>query len=110
MINPTNKLPWYLEESDLNIDTYSLQVENDHVVICDISCVLEGDKEDAKYLVLSCNNFPKSIKLLNQIVEDLNTLQNHPDDLAHDQLMLFYDRMCANVTDIEEFLKKIENE
>jgi hypothetical protein len=39
--------------------------------------------------------------ILNQIQADLAELQNHPDDLSHEQLLLFYERMCANITDYE---------
>jgi hypothetical protein len=42
-------------------------------------------------------------EILNQIQSDLSELQNHPDDLSHEQLVKFYDRMCANVTDYETF-------
>ncbi len=42
-------------------------------------------------------------EILNQIQSDVSELQNHPDDLSHEQLVKFYDRMCANVTDYETF-------
>ena len=42
-------------------------------------------------------------EILDQIQSDLAELQNHPDDLSHEQLVKFYDRMCANVTDYETF-------
>lgn len=42
-------------------------------------------------------------EILDQIQSDLSELQNHPDDLSHEQLVKFYDRMCANVTDYETF-------
>ena len=42
-------------------------------------------------------------EILNQIQSDLSELQNHPDDLSHEQLVKFYDRMCVNVTDYETF-------
>jgi len=42
-------------------------------------------------------------EILNQIQSDLSELQNHPDDLSYEQLVLFYDRMCSNVTDYETF-------
>jgi ribosomal protein L31 len=42
-------------------------------------------------------------EILNQIQSDLSELQNHPDDLSYEQLVKFYDRMCANVTDYETF-------
>lgn len=41
------------------------------------------------------------IGILDQIQSDLAELQNNPDELTHEQLLLFYDRMCANVTDYE---------
>lgn len=40
-------------------------------------------------------------EILLQIQSDLIALQNNPDDLSYEQLMLFYERMCANVTDYE---------
>jgi hypothetical protein len=46
--------------------------------------------------------------ILNQIQADLAELQNHPDDLSHEQLVLFYERMCANVTDYEHSSPTIE--
>jgi len=42
-------------------------------------------------------------EILNQIQSDLSELQNHSDDLSYEQLVKFYDRMCANVTDYETF-------
>ena len=40
--------------------------------------------------------------ILDQIAQDLAELQNNPDELTHEKLLLFYDRMCANVTDYEQ--------
>jgi hypothetical protein len=42
-------------------------------------------------------------EILDQIQSDLAELQNHPDDLSHEQLVKFYERMCGNVTDYETF-------
>jgi len=47
-------------------------------------------------------------EILDQIQSDLAELQNHPDDLSHEQLVKFYDRMCANVTDYEHSPATIE--
>jgi len=39
--------------------------------------------------------------IISQIQSDLADLQNNPNGLTYEQLELFYDRMCANVTDFE---------
>ena len=103
MIEPINPIPWEIYDIAGNISIESFESYEDSCVCQDLY------REDAEYLVQACNNFPKSVQLLNQITEDLTALQSHPDDLSHDQLMVFYDRMCANVTNIEEFLKEIES-
>lgn len=48
--------------------------------------------------------------ILDQIASDLQDLQNNPDGLTQENLILFYDRMCANVTDYETLLIKTEQE
>lgn len=44
--------------------------------------------------------------IISQIQSDLADLQNNPNGLTYEQLVLFYDRMCANVTDFESQDKK----
>jgi hypothetical protein len=43
-------------------------------------------------------------EIISQIQLDLIELQNNPDDLSYEQLILFYERMCANVTDYENLI------
>jgi hypothetical protein len=39
--------------------------------------------------------------IISQIQSDLADLQNNPNGLTYEQLILFYDKICANVTDFE---------
>lgn len=45
-------------------------------------------------------------EILDQIASDLAELQNRGDLDREDALNLFYDRMCANVTDYEDLQSK----
>jgi hypothetical protein len=47
--------------------------------------------------------------ILSQIQSDLADLQNNPDGLTYEQLILFYDRMCANITDLESQTENIKS-
>jgi hypothetical protein len=116
MNQPHNPLPFKIEGTDLNPNMYShMIVAANEGVVADIPYDNKKDSNtpiganiDAEYIVEACNNYPTAMDFLDQIVEDLADLQRNPNDLAHDVLMLFYDRMCANVTDIEEFKSKLK--
>jgi len=97
-------LPFYLQNGD-----YLDILDSEDVIIATVN-THQNELETGEYIVESCNNYLKSLNLLNQIAQDLTDLQNNPNDLSQNSLLLFYNRMCANVTDIEEFLRSIENE
>jgi len=47
--------------------------------------------------------------ILDQIAMDLAELQNNPNELTYEKLLLFYDRMCANITDYETLKDSFDN-
>ncbi len=99
MKKPKNLLPWMLSKSDLNVDTYSYQIEqiqDENLVIADIPCEEVGDKQDAEYIVQACNNFPKAVELLTKLSDQL-----HDPKISHD-LDAFL------IQDLDLFLKELD--
>lgn len=88
MKTPLNPLPWETFDSAGNIT-----IESSHPFGEDCVC-MELYKQDSEYLVQACNNFPKSVELLNKIVAEY---YKDPESL--------YSRIQI----IEEFLKEIES-
>ncbi len=89
MIEPMNPIPWEIYDVAGSISIESFEPYEDSCVCQDLY------SEDAEYLVLACNNFPKSIELLQDTVKEY---YKDPESL--------YSRIQI----IEEFLKEIENE
>jgi hypothetical protein len=65
MKEPLNPLPWYSND-DIYISIHSTDPVEDECVCQDLY------REDAEYLVLACNNFPKAIELLKNVYDGLD--------------------------------------
>jgi hypothetical protein len=65
MIQPQSKLPWF---ADGLYDICALYQDE--------AVAIELYNEDAEYLVLACNNFPKSIELLKKAMEELQSINS----------------------------------
>ena len=94
MIQPHSKLPW---KEKLIKNKYAIVDSNDIIVTKDVE-----NLSNAMYIEEACNNYPTLLSILEQIQSDLADYQNK----GFEGLDTFYDRMCANVTDFEDFMSK----
>lgn len=97
MIQPYSKLPWK-ELLNKKKDKYQIYTADN------LTCVIPSvpNLSDAMYIEETCNNYPTLLSILEQIQSDLADYQNK----GFEGLDTFYDRMCANVTDFEDFMSK----
>lgn len=100
MLQPKSKLPWKVEVStEVSYDgsTYVINssdnnANGDNEVLCDRTYYnYAPTKQDAKYIVQACNNFPKAVDLLNKIIHE-SFIETEFDE------------------EIEEFLKSLEKD
>lgn len=94
MIQPYRKLPW---KEKLIKNRYAIIDSNNIIVTKDVE-----NLSDAMYIEEACNNYLTLLSILEQIQSDLTDYQNK----GFEGLDTFYDRMCANVTDFEDFMSK----
>lgn len=93
---PKSKLP-FKECLNYKKQQYQILDKNNNVVTSDVE-----ELSDAMYIEQACNNYPTLLSILEQIQSDLADYQNK----GFEGLNTFYDRMCANVTDFEDFMSK----
>ena len=96
MIQPESKLP-FKEKLSSNKRKYQIVDAENQLIVDNIYSL-----KDAMYIEEACNNYPTLLSILEQIQSDLADYQNK----GFEGLDTFYDRMCANVTDFEDFMSK----
>ena len=99
MKQPKSKLPFKSEKCFAELKNgencwcstlVSSDVENNNIIPYGEAC-----KQDVEYIVGTCNNFPKAVELLREVV----TTYEHSDNLSD---------LYFQVGEINKFLKEIE--